>query len=96
MEAALNVDGNADRNRIPAHRTVSRQTPLKSAFLHRIPPYHASIIGLRIRRLQVRVLPSAPQQCYDLQEKREAEIKGRSPVEDPDPILWFCLPNPWI
>jgi hypothetical protein len=52
-------------------------------------------LSLRIRRSQVRVLPSAPQKCYDLQEKREAEIKGRSPVEDPGPIPWFYLPNPW-
>jgi hypothetical protein len=51
-------------------------------------------LSLRIRRSQVRVLPSALLKYNDLQEKREAEIKGRSPVEDPCTILWFYLPNP--
>src|SRR3712207_5216424 len=55
-----NVDGSADGNRIPPHHAASHQTPLKSVILHRIPPYHAQRIGLRIRRPQVRVLPSAP------------------------------------
>src|ERR671917_2540196 len=45
-----NVDGSADGNRIPPHHAASHQTPLKSVILHRIPPYHAQRIGLRIRR----------------------------------------------
>src|SRR5918997_1678686 len=78
-------DGNADGNRIPPQHTVSRQTSLKSGILHRIPPYPAQRIGLRIRRSQVRVLPSAPRKSCDLQEKREAEIKGRSPARSETP-----------
>src|SRR5215204_738501 len=45
-----NVDGNADGNRIPPQHAASRQTPLKSGVLHRIPPHHALRIGLRTEK----------------------------------------------
>src|SRR5919112_5734067 len=66
-----NVDGNADGNRIPPHHAASHQTPLKSVILHRIPPYHAQRIGLRIRRSQVRVLPSALRKYLQTASKSE-------------------------
>jgi hypothetical protein len=84
-----NVDGNADGNRIPPHHTVSRQTPLKIGFLHRIPPYHAQRIGLRIRRPQVRVLPSAPLKVLQIAEKkvllRARETPSRSWTQEEPP-----------
>src|SRR5829696_2971519 len=73
-----NVDGNADGNRIPPQHAPSRQTPLKSGLLRRIPSNPAQRIGLRIRRSQVRVLPSAPRKVSSLREGGE-EIKGRMP-----------------
>jgi hypothetical protein len=45
--------------------------PFLRGILRRIPPYHTPIIGLRIRRSQVRVLPSAPSKVLRLQHKRK-------------------------
>jgi hypothetical protein len=53
------LDGSTDGGRIPPQHTSSHHNPILGGISRRIPPYHASVIGLRIRRPQVRVLPSA-------------------------------------
>src|SRR5215212_9865529 len=50
-EPPHNADGDADGNRIPPQHAASRQTPLNSGFLHRIPPHHAQRIGLRTEKV---------------------------------------------
>src|SRR5215212_600934 len=50
-EPPHNADGDADGNRIPPQHAASLQTPLKSGFLHRIPPHHAQRIGLRTEKV---------------------------------------------
>jgi hypothetical protein len=69
------VDQNADGNRIPPHRAISRQTSLKCVVLHCILPYHAQRIGLRIRRSRARVLPSTLYESLCLQVKRSC-VRG--------------------
>jgi hypothetical protein len=54
------LDGSTDGDRIPPQHTSTRHNPFLGGVSRRIPPYHTSAIGLRIRRPQVRVLPSAP------------------------------------
>src|SRR5215208_3530295 len=57
-------------HRITPHHST---TLYISGVARRIPPHHTPVIGLRIRRSQVRVLPSALRKMAGLQDKREAK-----------------------
>src|SRR5215212_6961678 len=89
-EPPHNADGDADGNRIPPQHAASRQTPLNSGFLHRIPPHHAQRIGLRTEK----VAGSSPAERAPIYSANRSNSRRPEPsIRRPRPSRFNCTAN---